>query len=102
MSRLLMRLLSMDGHDVLAVGRARDLALALETGAFRAALVDIELPDGDGVALAGGLRRSHPGMRLIVMSGNPEQLERARGAGFSPLLAKPFTGGELRAALAAP
>lgn len=77
-------------------------SVAAATAAFaekrpELALCDVDLPDGDGVALALTFRKADAGLRLVLMSGNPENLERARLNGLTACLQKPFELAELRA-----
>lgn len=56
------------------------------------ALLDVELPDADGIELGGKLRKQMPDMRLIMLSANDniEQLEKARTIGADAYVVKPF------------
>jgi CheY-like chemotaxis protein len=75
------------GAETLAKGRALVAQHALD-----AALVDIVLPDGDGLTLAVELARSHPRTQVIVMSGmelGPEEMALCERYKF-PVLRKPF------------
>jgi ActR/RegA family two-component response regulator len=75
------------GAETLAQGRALVVERALD-----AALVDVVLPDGDGLTLAVDLARSHPRMQVIVMSGMelaPEEMALCERHKL-PVLRKPF------------
>jgi CheY-like chemotaxis protein len=75
------------GAETLAEGRA-----LVAQHAPDAALVDILLPDGDGLTLAVELARSHPRTQVIVMSGmelGPEEMALCERYKF-PVLRKPF------------
>jgi len=67
-------------HPATSVALARKLAAAVD---FKAALIDLRLPDGSGMALARELaRRADGSMRpVIVMTGYPEEIELSRLAG---------------------
>lgn len=74
------------------VGRARTVRAAAELAAsvdFDAAIVDLQLPDGDGLELARALRDRRAGLRCVGLTGFPtaDAARRARAAGI-PLLAK--------------
>lgn len=76
-------------------------SVAAATAAFaerrpELALCDVDLPDGDGVALALTFRKADAALRLVIMSGNPENLKRARLNGLTACLQKPFELAELR------
>lgn len=61
-----------------------------ESRCYDIALCDIELPDGSGVALAEALRKLNPTLRIVITSGNPMELDRAKKSGFAHCLQKPF------------
>jgi two-component system response regulator DevR len=54
------------------------------------ALLDFRLPDGDGAALAAELRRDHPGLRIVMLSGYQDEatLRQAVEAGCSGFVSK--------------
>lgn len=99
-SRLLARLLERAGHATMAIERPAEIPMALETGVFQAAFVDVNLGGGvDGIGVALGLRIQRPAMRIVVMSGDPASLAKARAAGFRHVLGKPFSEADLMRAL---
>ncbi|MCY7400462.1 MAG: response regulator transcription factor [Nocardioides sp.] len=63
------------------------------------ALVDLGLPDGDGVDLVRGLRRVHPGVVLVVLTARDEEVDVivALDAGADDYLVKPVRVAELLA-----
>jgi two-component system KDP operon response regulator KdpE len=88
------------GYEVAAVSTAAE---ALDTAALRqpdAAIVDLILPDGDGVDVCAELR-SWSDMPIIVLSavGEEEQKVRALEAGADDYVTKPFGPRELVARL---
>lgn len=64
----------------------------LEKREFDLALLDVELPDADGLELAGLLHQKYPDMFLIMLSANDDTtlLTRAREAGAQAYVVKPF------------
>ena len=101
------RALETAGHTVVATeDGAEALAKLTGGGAFDALLSDVQMPGLDGVELAEKARRLHPGLKILLMSGYPDVLDRARGAnaGVSRFVSKPFTidliRSEVRLALA--
>jgi two-component system OmpR family response regulator len=56
------------------------------------ALLDIELPDEDGLSLAGKLRQKYPKAILVMLSVNDEQsiVDRAFYAGANAYVVKPY------------
>jgi DNA-binding response OmpR family regulator len=83
------------GYSVLT---AKDAAAArtyhLQHGAVDLLLTDVILPGENGRALAGMLRKSSPGLKVLFISGYAEQM-RMQDAGSEICLAKPFSGGVL-------
>jgi DNA-binding NarL/FixJ family response regulator len=65
------------------------------------AVIDVELPDTDGIALTAELRRSHPELRVVVLTSH-SQLEvavRAAAAGAGAFVRKDGALAEVLAAL---
>jgi two-component system chemotaxis response regulator CheY len=57
-------------------------------------VVDVGLPDGDGWELAMEMRRRRPGVRTVVISGDPLEAEREREVDW--FVAKPFEPAAVR------
>src|SRR5690606_12540359 len=80
-------------HPATSVALARKLAAAID---FKAALIDLRLPDGNGLVLARELHQRPDGSRrpVIVMTGYPEEIdasdESARVRDDLVVLTKPF------------
>lgn len=62
------------------------------------AIIDLELPDGSGLALLEAVRTNHPKAATIVASGyiGDEELNRIEAHERAVILAKPFSGHDLR------
>lgn len=73
------------GEDVVAL-------LKSEPPPFDLALLDVELPDGDGLELATRLRQHSPGVVLIMLSANDngDLVQKARDLGANAYVVKPF------------
>jgi signal transduction histidine kinase/EAL domain-containing protein (putative c-di-GMP-specific phosphodiesterase class I)/DNA-binding response OmpR family regulator len=69
-------------------------------GAIDVAVVDVVLPDGRGDALVHQLSDLRPSLGVLMMSGYPAGASSALVARPTDILAKPFTPGELRTAVA--
>ena len=89
--------LAADGQQALST------LLAKPAGEFDLALVDMQMPNMDGISLAQALRQSgrHPNLKLILLSSvsSPDDVRRAQDAGFQRFVAKPVRKSELRQAI---
>jgi signal transduction histidine kinase/DNA-binding response OmpR family regulator len=103
--RLSVLLLEREGHAVTVVGNGREALAALERGGFDLALVDVQMPELDGLEATRALRRREEGTgrRLPVLALTAYALqgdrERCLAAGMDGYLAKPIREEELRRAL---
>ena len=95
----LQTLLTQRGYRVEAFGGAREGLAALLAGDYDLAIIDIGLPDGDGVALIRALRRERRGVPVLVVTARDAVDDRVTGldAGADDYLVKPFEMQELEA-----
>ncbi len=99
--------LSRRGHAVVVAGTGQEANEAVDRAVFDIALVDVQLPDMDGLALARALRdRDHWGRRrtpivALTAGATPEDRERCLAAGVDAYLAKPVDPRTLIATLEA-
>jgi DNA-binding NarL/FixJ family response regulator len=86
-----------DDPELEVVAQAGSLAEAREAldgggmqGRLDVAVLDLALPDGDGRELIGELRRSNPGIRIMVLSATvwAGEVEEVRRAGADAVLDK--------------
>jgi sigma-B regulation protein RsbU (phosphoserine phosphatase) len=81
-------------EEAATVGEALARVGARGAAPFQVALVDLQLPDGDGYALCQALRRAAPGTDVILMTGSvshpDEKLFRALEGDAFYFLFKPF------------
>lgn len=91
--------LTESGYSVEVAANARE-ALRRCSGAA-VALLDHDIPETDGLALADALRRRHPRCRTVLMTADltPELCRQARERGISRVLEKPFSLETLTAAI---
>lgn len=61
------------------------------------AVCDVDLPDGNGIDMARAFLREKPSTRVLMLSGDPRNLDRARDSGLRECLPKPFDLEELKA-----
>jgi DNA-binding response OmpR family regulator len=101
-AQVLCRVLSRSGYEVEWAANAAAVVRQLDR-APNVALLDLNLPDGNGVDLAGVLRKHYPDLPMLLMTGCPFRLrERPDGAGyFRQVLQKPLDLWQLREAIAA-
>ena len=98
LGQVLSRVLGREGHATLiANDQSRALELA-EQHRPRIGLIDLCLPDGDGVSLAEQLRREHPDMVLLLMTAYPLRVQDNPEISrlFGGLLIKPLNLAQLR------
>ncbi len=87
------RALQQRGHQVVAVADGLQALDELRRGRFDLVVSDIVMPGMDGIALAIRLAKDHPDVPLLLMSGYPEERERAKdtSAATRAVLPKPIT-----------
>lgn len=90
--------------DLEVVDQAGSLAEARSYAAaarFDVAVLDLGLPDGNGVDLIAELRRANPGTAVLVLSASldPTSLQRAAEAGADEIMDKFATPGEVVGAI---
>ncbi|MCL4214035.1 MAG: response regulator [Gemmatimonadales bacterium] len=95
----LIRLIDVLGYSSIAVPSAADAraVLAAEAASVDAVITDVMMPGETGVEFATWLRREHPGLPILLISGHTgAALDReARATEGFDLLRKPFTSAEL-------
>jgi DNA-binding NtrC family response regulator len=99
---LVQRALASDGHDVIATHDGAEALEQLQGGGagFELLISDVQMPGVDGIELIEKALVISPKMRVILMSGFSDELERAKH--LKPKIAgkisKPFTLEQVRAA----
>lgn len=96
------RILSTKGYNVYtASSGTRAIEIARETP-LDVVLLDIKMPDGDGITIFSKIKRYQPEVAGIVITGYPsmEAAIEALRHDISSFVLKPFTPGELRQAVA--
>lgn len=95
------RALEKEGHDVReADDGARGLALLAESSADLL-ITDVFMPGQDGIVTLLKIRKQHPGLKVVVMSGGAfdgrvDLLEDARVLGATRTISKPFNIEDVR------
>jgi signal transduction histidine kinase/DNA-binding NarL/FixJ family response regulator len=99
--RLLVRLLAIDGHAVTEAGSLAEGREHVARQSFDLVLLDLHLPDGDGLSLLEhwpGGRGSPP--VIVLTAAASRDVERRVTAAGAILLRKPIAAADLRAAIA--
>ena len=99
-------LLERAGHEVLEAANGEEAVAIAAAARPDAVLMDLHMPDMDGVEAARRIRafpdRARAGVPILALSADimPEEQARCREAGMDGFVAKPLQLGELQAALA--
>ena len=99
--------LDADGYEIFEAGTLQAARRQLERNCTDMLLLDLGLPDGDGLELIRGVRagdvhaRVDPNLPVLVLSGRSSELQRLRGftSGADDYVVKPFSYPEIRARL---
>jgi DNA-binding NtrC family response regulator len=91
------RVLEADGFEVCLVPSADRAMEAMKKKGFGLLLVDIKMPEHDGMYLMREVKKEWPDIPIIVMSGYPttDTIEEAVKMQAAAFIAKPFTPDEL-------
>ena len=98
--------LASDGHDVSVVATGRSALDVLRERTFDAAVLDLWMPDGDGLSVLRRIREEQPDLRVFVITGGGPSLPIEAAAlisevwGAERVFIKPFDEAELLAVLA--
>ena len=79
------------GYLVTVAGSAREAWRLIQEGNFDLAVLDVVLPDTDGLNLLSTIRRAYPGLPIIIMTGlgfDEETLREAMQKGASGYVSK--------------
>ncbi|TVR89922.1 MAG: DNA-binding response regulator [Spirochaetaceae bacterium] len=99
--------LVLHGHEdfevVGEVGSLTELNGFLESNSVDLILLDLRLPDGNGIAAIPGIRMRAPAAAVVLLSafGSPENIQRAKEAGAAGFLVKDADGAGIRAGIRA-
>jgi DNA-binding response OmpR family regulator len=102
--------LAADGYEILEAESAEDASRMIASEFPDVAVLDLGLPDRDGLELLQDVRESDrvagrfdPDLPILVLSGRANELDRLRGfqRGCDDYLVKPFSYAELQARLVA-
>jgi len=99
----LIRALTETGFRIEHAADVASARRALANTTFDAMVLDLRLPDGDGMSLLGELRERNDRTPILILTAQGSLSERVRGLrlGADDFLAKPFALAELEARLSA-
>jgi DNA-binding response OmpR family regulator len=102
-SEPLVRALAREGHDVAHVATGAAALERLGDGGVDLIVLDIGLPDVDGVEVCRRARADHPRLAILVLTARSSELDEVSGldAGADDYLTKPFSLSVLSARLRA-
>lgn len=103
---VIVRVLTEAGHTVASAEDGRQATKLVAAQPFDLVLTDVIMPERDGMQVITDLRRKHPAVRVIAMSGGghlprDQYLKIAKGLGAHAVLEKPFSVQELLEVVAA-
>jgi DNA-binding response OmpR family regulator len=98
--RLVTEILHADGHEVLCAADGIAGMALLRKEAPEMVIVDIVMPEQEGIETILAIRRESPKTKIIAISGagqvgEVDVLKMARAFGADDVIAKPFRAGEL-------
>ncbi|MBN2061216.1 MAG: response regulator [Deltaproteobacteria bacterium] len=90
-------ILTASGFDVVLAKSADSALKVLETQTPDILLMDVKMPDRDGISLMGELKERFPKIPIVIMSGymTQEVISESVKKGAIQVIAKPFTPDEL-------
>lgn len=99
----LIRALTESGFVIEHAADVASAAKALSGGTYAAILLDLRLPDGDGMSVLGDIRQRNDRTPILILTAQGSLSDRVRGLrlGADDFLVKPFALAELEARLSA-
>ena len=94
------RIIEGEGHDVFAVPGGVEALEVLGERGIDLAVVDLNMPDMNGIALMRWMRKAYPGIKLAPMSAVSDLLSAPSELMTEASLTKPFTMEDVQAVLA--
>jgi CheY-like chemotaxis protein len=92
------------GYEVVEVGNGKDAVRLINEQLPDLLITDLVMPEKEGLETIDEVRRKHPKLKIIAMSGGgrvnaTDYLKIARAMGADKVLAKPFSIDEMTATL---
>src|SRR5579884_3825774 len=88
--------LAATGYHITSVDSQAAARAIVDRERFDGLILDVVLPDGDGVSLLHHIRATQPTLAVIVVSGFQEQARETVHDGAQAFLLKPFDMGRLK------
>ncbi|HZT49996.1 MAG TPA: response regulator [Hyphomicrobiaceae bacterium] len=102
---LVQRALGLEGHDVIVTQDGLEALEKMQAGSARIDLLitDVQMPGLDGISLVEKVLAANPRLRVVLMSGFADELDRAEHlkARITRIITKPFTLEQIRSAVRA-
>jgi DNA-binding NtrC family response regulator len=91
------RVFEAEGLEVCLVSSTGKALEAIKNNVFDIVLIDVKMPEQDGMYLMRAVKRQWPELPIVVMSGysTPETIAEGLQLGAEEFIAKPFTPDEL-------
>jgi DNA-binding NtrC family response regulator len=90
------RVLEAEGFEVCLVPSADQALEVMKNNTFDILLIDVKMPERDGMYLMRAVKKQWPEVPIVVMSGypTPETIAEGLQSGAEEFIAKPFTPDE--------
>ena len=97
---LLEAMLAAAGHEVVLVSNGKEAIAAIQASEFDLVLMDVHMPEMDGIAAAQEIRKLDGRVRnipiiAVTAYATPQDVERCRAVGMTEHLPKPFNRDDL-------
>ncbi len=98
-TKIFSEVLNGEGYDTIVAHTGSEALEILEDNFFAILIIDIRLPDMDGIELISKINKTDPDMRKIILTGNPsmDNVQRALKMGAHEYLIKPVKLEEIKA-----
>ena len=85
--------LALEGYEIAAAGNVREARGLIGSGEYDLALLDINLPDGNGYQLCELIKQEQPHTMVIFLTANDQEKDQIKGyeAGAVDYITKPFS-----------
>jgi CheY-like chemotaxis protein len=100
MRKLIRLVLQQEGHTVVEASNGKRAIQHIQEAEIDLVISDIFMPDMDGLELIRGIRRTHPGIKILAIFGAGKEgpglyLNMAEQFGAGAILMKPFAPDQL-------